>query len=169
MAASRASGVSPKTNLPRFVIRIRKGDRFYYYFRHGDRREPLPQPSDPRFAAEYSSRLVANGLLDKAATPLARHTVRQKVYFIENTFTRAIKIGLAKWPQKRLSNLQIGSADPLRLLAVVEGGPAHERALHSRWADHRTRGEWFSPHPEILAEIERLSRPTPPRTDGEDG
>lgn len=36
-----------------------------------------------------------------------------------------------------------------------------ERAYHERFMKHHLRGDWFSPHPDILAEIERLNAPTP--------
>lgn len=32
-----------------------------------------------------------------------------------------------------------------------------ERDYHARFAAHRLRGEWFAPHPDILAEIEHLN------------
>jgi len=33
---------------------------------------------------------------------------------------------------------------------------AFERAYHRQFAAHRLHGEWFAPHPDILAEIDRL-------------
>lgn len=35
-----------------------------------------------------------------------------------------------------------------------------ERAYHAMFKAHRLHGEWFEPHPDILAEIARLT-PTP--------
>ena len=33
-----------------------------------------------------------------------------------------------------------------------------EKEYHPRFAEHRLHGEWFHPHPDILAEIDRLNR-----------
>jgi hypothetical protein len=152
--ANRAIGVSPVTKLPRFVIRIRKGDRFYYYFRHQGHRERLPDPKDRGFAAEYSNRLVANGLVEAAAVAVPRQVIRQQVYFIEDTATGLIKIGIAKRPGRRLNLLQVGSASKLRLIGSVHGGRELERALHTKFQEHRIRGEWFLLPDSILAEID---------------
>ena len=68
-----------------------------------------------------------------------------------------IKIGFAGRLSFRLRDLQLANAYPLTVLASVDGPPSLERDYHRRFAEHRLHGEWFSPHPEILAEIERLA------------
>lgn len=69
-----------------------------------------------------------------------------------------IKIGISVEPEKRLKALQTGYPYPLQIVCVVEGGGAElETAYHARFAAHRLHGEWFEPHPDILAEIERLN------------
>lgn len=161
MSAGRlARGVSSKTGLPRFVIRIRKGGRFYYYFRYDGVRLPLPALDDPGFHASYTMRLVENGLVEKASESMPRQITPQRVYFIEDEAGDCIKIGVARRPRSRLSELQTGHASKLRLIAHVPGGKDLEAELHRRFAAHRIRGEWFERAPAILDEIERLSPPS---------
>lgn len=82
------------------------------------------------------------------------------VYFIRSP--QAIKIGISKNPARRLSVLQTSHPDRLDLVATCEGGRELERDYHLRFAAHRHgKGEWFSPHPDILAEIERLNGKAP--------
>lgn len=73
-----------------------------------------------------------------------------RVYFISNG-RGEIKIGIASDVAKRLAALQTAHASGLVLLASFPGVQAHERALHRRFAAARTRGEWFSAIPELLA------------------
>lgn len=81
----------------------------------------------------------------------------QLVYFI-GAESGPIKIGIAVQPGERLKTLQTSHHERLNLLAVCEGGQTLEREYHKRFAAHRLHGEWFERHPDILAEIERLSR-----------
>ncbi|MGK2908549.1 MAG: GIY-YIG nuclease family protein [Sphingobium sp.] len=72
-----------------------------------------------------------------------------------------IKIGMACDVKRRLRELRTKTKMDLKVLATVGGSSFREGAYHQRFACHRTQGEWFSRHPEILAEIERLnSTPT---------
>ena len=79
------------------------------------------------------------------------------VYFIGGE-VGAIKIGYSKAPKERLTTLQIGSPIPLAILASFAGSMADEARLHERYAAHRLHGEWFERHPDILEEIERLTK-----------
>lgn len=81
------------------------------------------------------------------------------VYFIRSP--QGIKIGMSNNPEGRLRVLQTGHTEPLELLAFTEGGKDLEREYHTRFAAHRLAGEWFAPHPDILAEIERVGFPFP--------
>jgi len=70
---------------------------------------------------------------------------------------RAIKIGLASRgrTEARVRNLQTGSMDTLKILAVVEG--SLERKFHRQYAGYRfSKGEFFKPAPEILKLIDDL-------------
>jgi hypothetical protein len=78
------------------------------------------------------------------------------VYFIRGA-GGAIKIGFTQQPLKgRLKCIQNGSPVRLEVLAVRPASQECERAYHRRYARHRLHGEWFKPHPDILAEIDRL-------------
>lgn len=81
---------------------------------------------------------------------------QQVAYFIGHV-AHGIKIGISNSPLERLSMLQTGSPVPLRILACAQGGRDQERVYHHSFAEHRLHGEWFAPHPEILAEIARLN------------
>lgn len=71
------------------------------------------------------------------------------VYFV-GAIGGPIKIGCSIRPPERRTSLQVGSERNLILLASIPGGPALERALHSRFALHRIRGEMFAATPELL-------------------
>lgn len=79
------------------------------------------------------------------------------VYFVQ-AHDGPIKIGVGADIQRRMTNLQVSHAYPLKLLAVCHGGLDAEYRYHHRFRAHRLNGEWFSPHPDILAEIERIHR-----------
>lgn len=71
-------------------------------------------------------------------------------------FARAgdrIKVGWSKNVATRIAQLQTGNPDPIQLLATTPGGRSLEREVHSRFADARVTGEWFSATPELLAYI----------------
>jgi len=80
------------------------------------------------------------------------------IYFIQRGEDGPIKIGqTSKDPQTRVAALQIGSAEPLRLLGFFR---SKESKIHEMFREHRMSGEWFRPHPEILTFIEaKTSRP----------
>src|SRR5262249_25951519 len=71
--------------------------------------------------------------------------------FIQNTVTKAIKIGYSKNPKKRLDSLQTATPDKLVLLGAIQGGLEHETAFHERFARFAVQGEWFKG--DILREV----------------
>lgn len=82
---------------------------------------------------------------------------QEYVYFVQAATLGLIKIGSAWSPMDRLYTLQTGSPDTLRLLAVIRcSGAARgdEKAIHQKFAEYRSHGEWFRPAPELLAYIE---------------
>ena len=81
------------------------------------------------------------------------------VYFLGGEDT-PIKIGFSVSPSKRRAELQTGHWGRLEILAVTPGSAKQEAAYHARFAEQRISGEWFSRHPDILAEIARLSPQT---------
>lgn len=66
-------------------------------------------------------------------------------YFIQSIEGGPIKIGHAENPKQRLSLLQSGNPQELRVTRVVEGGYKVEQQLHRIFSEHRIRGEWFEP------------------------
>lgn len=79
------------------------------------------------------------------------------VYFIRSEKTHAIKIGFTAGKiEDRLSALQTAHPYKLQVLAPSCGNREHEKALHARFASLRLEGEWFEPHPDLLAFISVL-------------
>ena len=70
-----------------------------------------------------------------------------------------VKIGTAKDPDARLKTLQTGNPEPLAGIAAWRALPYEERALHERFAEHRIRGEWFRPAPEVLETLWAMDAP----------
>ncbi len=116
----------------------------------------IPTPSDlaamPVYRRELYEKCARWAAGPQDESPLSG------VYFIQ-AGSGAIKIGIAANVSRRLVELQVGNHDPLRVLTVLDGGRGAEREYHARFAQHRLRGEWFAPHPDILAEIARLTPP----------
>lgn len=69
------------------------------------------------------------------------------VYIIHAVGTNRIKIGFSINPQKRLSELQIGSPFRLEMLGYWPGGKRCEKLLHRHFKNFRKTGEWFEVPP----------------------
>lgn len=54
-----------------------------------------------------------------------------------------IKIGYTTTLETRLASLRTGSPQPLRIIAVLNGGRRLEATLHGLFAEYRREGEWF--------------------------
>lgn len=67
------------------------------------------------------------------------------IYFIRTR--KAIKIGYATDLKKRLTQLQVGNSNPLKVMLTVPGTKEDEALLHHLLREHRIRGEWFKPSP----------------------
>lgn len=148
-----------------YVKRMTAKGHLYHYFEHPGRtmRVRLPDISDPGFGHAYRCQLAR---LEGNDEPSYIQGDRSAVYFVGGDIG-AIKIGISIDLPKRLASLNSHSPIPLKALATVRGGRKEEKAYHRRFAAHRLHGEWFSPAPEILAEIERLKpHPHPERGEG---
>jgi hypothetical protein len=77
------------------------------------------------------------------------------VYFIQAGDAGPIKIGTTLNLTSRLSELQCGCPDELRVLGSIPGSHALESELHARFATHRYRGEWFVATRNLLNYIKR--------------
>lgn len=67
-----------------------------------------------------------------------------RIYFIRNTVSGRVKIGVSDNPRGRLSSLQTGTTDPLEIIAEMPGDERYEQALHTAFGEHRVSGEWFA-------------------------
>ena len=79
-----------------------------------------------------------------------------EIYFVSYGEGGPIKVGFTSNFDYRIKGLQTACPYPLVVLARVDGKVIAEREYHRRWAEHKLLGEWFEPHPDILAEIDRL-------------
>lgn len=81
------------------------------------------------------------------------------VYFVRSEKTHAIKIGFTAGKiEDRLSALQTAHPYKLQVLATCRGSREHEKALHERFGCLRLEGEWFEPHPDLMAFISVLPK-----------
>jgi hypothetical protein len=88
------------------------------------------------------------------------------IYFVLHPRARAVKIGYADDPEKRIRSLQTANPDRLKPLGVIPGSMALEKMLHFQFAPHRIRGEWFRFTRDVASRIaaliaEKSSRPAP--------
>jgi hypothetical protein len=80
------------------------------------------------------------------------------VYFAQPKGGGLIKIGSTRWLKSRVAALQGASPVEIVLLAAAQGSRKHEVRLHDHFAEHRARGEWFNPCPELVRLVESLPR-----------
>lgn len=70
------------------------------------------------------------------------------VYLIQNSATKAVKIGSSKHPDRRLKQLQTGNSDRLKLIHVIKCDriPAKkvEKHIQNWFRFQRLEGEWRS-------------------------
>jgi hypothetical protein len=85
--------------------------------------------------------------------PVLRHemTLLQARLAEQSRITQRAIGWTAKHPAKgRLVQLQAATEKTLELLGYTLGTVEDEHELHTRFAAHRVRGEWFQPAQEIL-------------------
>jgi hypothetical protein len=83
------------------------------------------------------------------------------VYFLLNPEIRAVKVGWAADPRKRVSAIQVASPHKLTLEATVPGTIEDEQALHRALRSHKMSGEWFQWNLETHELIERAQAGAP--------
>lgn len=79
-----------------------------------------------------------------------------EVYFVQAGEGGPIKIGWSTDVSRRMAGLRPGTSAPLKLLLVVPGTRASEKAAHDKFKAYRLHGEWFKPDPRLLAAIEQI-------------
>jgi len=160
LPATASAMSSEVRKIPHIKSVIAKG-RTYYYFNLGFlpdgrlRYLRVPPPHSLGFPKAYEAALAKRtdgNIEERVRAP----RVPSYVYFVGGV-DGPIKIGLARYPERRLRTLQSHSPVKLSLLVVCRGGSKMESQYHVHFAKHRLHGEWFERHPDILAEIERLS------------
>ncbi len=81
-------------------------------------------------------------------------------YFFASADDR-VKIGYSGCVSRRLRQVRYTTAYRTIVAATARGGMSRETHYHARFAEHRLEGEWFTLHPDIIDEIDRL-RPLNP-------
>lgn len=91
------------------------------------------------------------------------------VYFMQAGEGGAVKIGFsATSVERRIKGNQVGCPQTITLLGVIEGNTALEKRFHKAFRRFAIRGEWFEPHPRLLALIAKISwSPLQPNYDDE--
>jgi len=78
------------------------------------------------------------------------------IYFIKQA--EFVKIGCTNNIFKRLSSLQVGSPLKLDILGLISGGKNEEKALHEKYREYNSNGEWFYLTEEIMNHVNSLDR-----------
>ncbi len=137
----------PPSSTLRDSIMARRRDRYG----EGPYVKPTPTLTDAEWFAQQASKPL------QGAPAWQRSAKPQQVYFIQAGDGGPVKIGIAVDPARRCKDMQTGHYAKLAVVGTCPGGLAQEQAYHRQFAEHRLHGEWFSPAPDILAEIARLT------------
>lgn len=88
---------------------------------------------------------------------LVRMGIDKYTYFARGKWTGRIKIGQSNDPWRRVHELINASfGEEAELLVTLRGGH-FESVYHEAFRPWLEGHEWFAPHPDILAEIDRLN------------
>jgi hypothetical protein len=107
---------------------------------------------------KFDRRVALQKIIDKYSqedTPgrsyFGRSDDRDNIYFVQAGDIGQIKIGVSKDPRMRLSGLQTGNPNKLRLLWFCPYDKQKaESNVHNLLAEYRLAGEWFSPSEKVL-------------------
>lgn len=80
------------------------------------------------------------------------------IYAIESAMMDAVKIGITIDPAKRISSMQTGNPDQLKMIGCWPGNADNEKQLHGELKNDFLRGEWFKRTPAVLTAIQRLNK-----------
>lgn len=72
------------------------------------------------------------------------------IYFLRAKDSGNIKIGYSTNPEQRKAGLQSAHYEELEFVGLMDGTIDDETVIKRRFAKHKIRGEWYSPHQEIL-------------------
>lgn len=88
------------------------------------------------------------------------------IYFIRCVSLKAIKIGQAGNPGKRLAEMQVGCPADLVMYGKCHGTKEDEKMLHAKFRSQKIRGEWFTETPEMMEFIDNvIAKGMPSRTE----
>jgi hypothetical protein len=81
------------------------------------------------------------------------------IYFIQDSYSRAVKVGYSANVAKRFAALQVAAPYTLHLLGVVPGGEDREQEIHAALSERfrRLRGEWYEPSDDLLRMIAAMT------------
>ena len=113
-------------------------------------------PGDVHGWRDFARRFFLKNGPARVPGPSKKYPENGALYFLKDRHG-AIKIGATTNFPKRLKELSYRMREALTVLCVVDGASNQERDYQKRFREHRIKGEWFHPHPDILAEIERLN------------
>ena len=80
------------------------------------------------------------------------------IYFIQQGSDGPVKIGMASDVRKRLVALKHANPYKLHLLCSISTHRRMEQIIHRRFKNHRIRGEWFNPSPDIMSFINKIRK-----------
>lgn len=81
------------------------------------------------------------------------------IYFIQAKGDGPIKIGsTGADPRKRMVKIQSDCPWPVKLIGTIEGTVSQEKQIHLVLSRFKTQGEWFDPHPIVLAAIKEAMK-----------
>ena len=120
------------------------------------------RPTFPRISSyDERERIVSKWLRSMVYPRKGPHESRTGregfVYFIQAVDSGPIKIGWALNAKRRLDCLQTGCPYKLRILAQTPGTVSDERAMHRRFDELHSHGEWFYPGKSLLMFIASLA------------
>jgi hypothetical protein len=118
---------------------------------------------DPKFIEFFESWVYLDACFTELFHRCLKEQIQDKsaksyVYFILDELNNAVKIGTTIDIKKRLSAIQCGQSQKLKLLKLVEGTYELELELHEKFVDFRISGEWFKAHKTLIAYISKLKQ-----------
>ena len=97
-----------------------------------------------------------------------RNVDKAGVYYLRPGSSAYVKIGFTTGIDQRTTTLQVGSPEPLNLIAWFPGLQTLEAIHHDRWKEQHYRGEWFYYDPLMdnsRGDTSSLKEDTPPDHD----
>lgn len=116
----------------------------------------MPSKREPTY--RRAQRLKRKELAAAKAKRRIKQAETSVVYFIRFPPSEMIKVGVTVDLTQRMRTFRTVAVP--EILAVTPGGYLLERELHQRFDHLRTRGEFFSPDPELLALIDSINEGT---------